>query len=84
MSLLVKAVKGLGKFVLGGGVLGAAFGGKVKKPPRPIPQATRDDAAEMAARDDALRLRRGSAADLLLSGGAEPGGGSLGRFVLGS
>ena len=57
---------------------------KKKGPAKPLPQATRDDADVMAARDDALRLRRGSAADLLLGGGAEPGGSALGRFVLGS
>lgn len=88
MSFLKGAVKGLGKFVLGGGLLGlgvnALFGGKKKKPPVALPQATRDDAEALAARDDALRLRRGSAADQLLGGGAEPGAGTLGRFVLGS
>lgn len=88
MSFLKGAVKSLGKFVLGGGVLGlginALSGKKKKKPPTPLPQATRDDADAIAARDDALRLRRGSAADLLLGGGAEPGGSALGRFVLGS
>ena len=87
MTFLKGAVKSLGKFVLGGGVLGLglnALTGKKKKPPTPLPQATRDDAEAIAARDDALRLRRGSAADLLLGGGAEPGGSALGRFVLGS
>ena len=88
MSFLKGVVKGLGKFVLGGGLLGLginALAGKKKKPPVALPQATRDDAEAMAARDDALRLRRGSAADLLTgAAGAEPGGSALGRFVLGS
>ena len=87
MSFLKGVVKGLGKFVLGGGVLGlgaSALAGKKKKPPTPLPQATRDEAEALAMRDDKLRLRRGSAADQLLGGGAEPGAGALGRFVLGS
>ena len=86
MSFLKGAVKSLGKFVLGGGVLGLGLGAlnTKKTPPSPLAQATRDEAEVIAARDDALRLRRGSAADLLLAGGAEPGGSALGRFVLGS
>ena len=87
MAFLTSIGKKVGKFVLGGGVLGLglkALTGKKKKPPTPLPQATLDEADVMAARDDALRLRRGSAADLLLGGGAEPGGSALGRFVLGS
>lgn len=87
MSFLKGVVKGLGKFVLGGGVLGLGLNALTKKkkgPAKPLPQATRDDAEALALRDDGLRLRRGSAADQLLGGGAEPGAGTLGRFVLGS
>ena len=85
MAFLKGVVKGLGKFARGG-LLGVALGGKKKKgPAAPLLQATRDDATILAARDDALRLRRGSAADLLTgAAGAEPGGSALGRFVLGS
>lgn len=86
MAFLTKIGKSVGKFVLGGGLLGLGLNAltKKKKPPVPLPQATRDDADVMAQRDDALWLRRGAAADLLLGGGAEPGGAALGRFVLGS
>ncbi len=69
MSFLRKLIKKKGK----------------KAPAKPLPQATRDEARDLAMRDEELARRRGGAADLLLGlGGAEPGGASLGRFVLGS
>lgn len=83
MSFVKKAVKGL----FGGGLLGlginALFGGKKKQQlalPRP---ATRDDAAELAARDAELARRRGAGADRIPGASGEPTGG-LGRLIMGS
>lgn len=75
-------VLGAAGFAAAGPIGGAAgfaagsllFGGKKRSPG--VPQrgaplvARRDDAAELAARDDELRRRRGSAADMILNGSA--------------
>lgn len=52
----------------------AAAVGLFKKPkiPAPAPAPTRDDVARQAIKEDALRKRRGGAADILTgAGGAE-------------
>ncbi len=43
-----------------------------KKPdiPAPLPVATRDDAAAQVAQDDAIRRRRGTAANMLVAAGS--------------
>lgn len=83
----MKLVKKAFKFVLGGGVVGSLLRGKKKKQitAQPLPEARRDDAAELAAREDELRRRKGSAADMILSGsaGAEAAI-APGKLVLGS
>lgn len=67
------------------GLLG--IGKKKKAPVQPamLPTATRDDARAMVDRDDALRRRKGSAADQILNGstGAEAAI-APGRLVLGN
>jgi hypothetical protein len=56
---------------------------KAPKMPAPTPTATRDDARAQIASGDALKKRRGGAADMLSgAGGAEAGGG--GKDTLGS
>ncbi len=56
---------------------------KAPKLPSPAPTPTRDDARAQIAASDALRKRRGGAADTLTgSGGAEAGAG--GKDTLGS
>lgn len=70
-----------------GGVAGLLFNplGHKKKPIQPLPVATRDDAQALQAEDDALRRRKGSAADVLTgAAGAEPGVGSVGKLVVGN
>lgn len=84
MSFLVKAVKGVGKFLLGGGLAGALFGGGKKKEPLALPRpATRDDAVLLAERDAELARRRGASADRIPGASGEPAGG-LGRLIVGS
>lgn len=52
--------------------------------PAPLPTATRDDALAAAEQADALRRRRGGAADMVTGAyGAEPLGGT-GKATLGS
>ncbi|GGD73975.1 hypothetical protein [Croceicoccus mobilis] len=76
-----KVIKTVGRFVTGG-VLGLAMGGKKKTVAQPGP-VSRDDAAMEAERNDALRKRRGGAADMLTgTGGAEAGGGA--KFIAGN
>jgi hypothetical protein len=59
-------LKNIGKFVIGGGLLGSLFGsGKKKALPQPLPGATRDDAAAAIASEDELRKRRGGLDDIL-------------------
>lgn len=70
------------------GLLGAKklLGGKKK--PRPVLEprpARRDEEREAIAEADALRRRKGAAADLITGvRGAEASGGSIGRLVLGA
>ena len=79
MGFLGKAAATL----LFGGV-GALLGGKKDKPRQPRP-VTRDSIQEEVQRDDELRRRRGSAADMLTATrGAEASGASIGRLVVGS
>lgn len=73
--------------------IGSVFTGALKavglvktpgKAPKPIPTATRDDAREKVMADDALRRRRGGAADILTgSAGAEASAGATGKSMLG-
>lgn len=80
----------IAKFVLGGGLLGVGIRALTKKKsaaqqPSMLPTATRDDARSMIDREDALRRRKGSAADMILNGstGAEAAL-APGRLVLGN
>jgi hypothetical protein len=53
------------------------FGLKTPHVPGPTPMPTRDDAADLAAREDQLRRRKGSAADQITGPkGAEAGSGA--------
>lgn len=63
MTKLFKSIVKL-PFGLLGAAVGSAIGGK-KKVAAPLPQATRDDAVEMARQDDELRRRKGAAADMI-------------------
>lgn len=70
-----------------GGVLGLGLGGlfgRKKRPALPKP-ATRDDAANEAAREQDLARRRGASADRIVGsvGGASSAGG-IGRLIPGS
>ncbi len=81
MKIAKKALK-LALGPIAGTLLG--LGGKKKKLPAPLPQATRDDAAAMVAQEDELRRRQGAAADMLTgSTGAEAAIGA-GRFIPGN
>lgn len=86
MSFVGKAIGGIGKFLLGGGLLGlgakALLGKKKGVGPAPIP--TRDDARAQAERDQLLARRRGAAADIISGASGEPGAGQIGRLVVGS
>lgn len=58
---------------------------KAPKLPAPVPTPTRDDAREAVAMDDALRRRRGGAADIVTGrSGAEAAAGAVGKETLGS
>lgn len=64
-----------------------ALTGAFKRPalPAPLPTPTRDAAAAAIASDDALRKRRGGAADILNSAsGVEAGPSAGGKDTLGS
>ena len=80
----------IAKFVLGGGLFGSLLGGGSKpaaaaQGPAQVPVPTRDDARAELARSNALRRRRGAAADMIVNGsaGAEAALGS-GKMVLGN
>jgi hypothetical protein len=65
--------------------IGGTIASLVNKPklPTAVPVATRDDAEAQQQQDDALRQRRGAAADILTgTTGAEAGAGAT--FVAGS
>lgn len=67
--------------------IGKAIAGSGKTPalPAPLPVPTLDTARQTIAASDALRRRRGGAADIVTgSGGAEAGAGSVGKATLGS
>lgn len=65
-----------------GSLLG--IGGKAKKLRTPKP-VTRDTVREQVERDDALRRRRGTAADMITgTRGAEASAASVGRLVVGN
>lgn len=54
------------------------------KLPAPLPQPTRDDAAAAVRMDDALKKRRGGAADIMFgASGAEAAPGTTGKTALG-
>lgn len=58
------------------GVLSPLLFGKKPKVPDPVPQATRNEAAEEALKRDRVAKRRGAAANLLLgAAGAESSAG---------
>lgn len=92
----MQVLGGVAKFLFGGGLLGggllgvgarAILGGGGSKKPQVLGQrpATRDDAMLAIERNDALRRRKGAAADLITgTRGAEAAAGSTGRLVLGS
>lgn len=86
MSFVAKAIGGIGKFLLGGGLLGmgarALLSKKKASGPAPIP--TRDDARAQAERDMLLARRRGAAADIISGASGEPSAGQIGRLVVGS
>jgi hypothetical protein len=81
-------IRKIGKFLLGGGLLGAGVkalvGGKSKKAAVAVPQATRDDAAAAIAADDELRRRKGGAADILTGSRGAEAALTGGKLVLGS
>lgn len=60
-KIVGKVLSPIGSIV--GGILGTT---KAPKLPGATPVATRDDAADAQARDDEIRRRRGSAANMLL------------------
>ena len=87
MAFIGKAIRGVGKFLGGGGLLGGLLGGilgkkKQQQPLLPRP-ATRDDASLLAERDAELARRRGASADRIRGASGEPAGG-LGRLIVGS
>ncbi len=86
MSFVGKAIGGIGKFLLGGGLLG--LGAKAllskKKGIGPAPIPTRDDARAQSERDLLLARRRGAAADIISGASGEPSAGQIGRLVVGS
>ena len=57
--------------------------GKKKEAPRQQLPAQRDEARDLAAREDELRKRKGAAADRIPGASGEPAGG-LGRLIVGS
>lgn len=68
---------------LGGMLAASALKPKTPELPAPIPVPSRDDARATIAAQDALRKRRGGAADILTgAGGAEAG--ATGKATLGS
>lgn len=73
---------GLGGLLFGGAARLLGLGGKKQVAAQPV--ATRDDAAAAVARDDALRRRQGSVADMIVSGSAGATPGMVGKMVLGS
>lgn len=82
----MKLVGGLAKTVLSpvAGVL-SLLTPKAPKLPAPLATPTRDDAAKLIENDDALRKRRGGAADILTgAGGAEAGAAATGKQTLGA
>lgn len=86
MSFVAKAIGGIGKFFLGGGLLGLgakALLGK-KKAATSMAMPTRDDARAQAERDLLLARRRGAAADIISGASGEPSAGQIGRLVVGS
>ena len=85
MSFLGKAIKGIGKALLGGGLIGTLLGGgRKKQQPLALPRpATRDDAVLLAERDAELARRRGASADRIPGASGEPAGG-FGRLIVGS
>lgn len=84
----MKAIGGITKFVLGGGLLGmgarALFKNKKKSAVQPLPTATRDDGAALAQEEDEFRRRKGSAADILTGSTGAEAALSGGKLVLGS
>jgi hypothetical protein len=82
---MMTVLKKIGKFVLGGGLLGSILGGGKKKAlPQPLPGATRDDAAALIASEDELRKRRGGLDDILTGTRGAEAALQSGRLVVGN
>lgn len=85
MRSVLRGLGFLGGGLLGGPLIKAIAGGKKKSPIQPVPGATRDDAAAIAqATEDAIRRRKGSAADILTGSTGAEAALSGGKLVLGS
>lgn len=65
MAKLFKSIAKLPFGLIGAAVKPLAGGGKKKPAAVPLPQANRDEAVEMARREDELRRRQGAASDML-------------------
>lgn len=71
--------------VLGGVLPRLLFSGKKKAGPAPLPEASRDVAAEQQAIDDELLRRKGSIADIMTgTRGAEAAASQVGKLVVGN
>jgi hypothetical protein len=89
--MMMALLKKVGKFLLGGGLVGMGVRALTKKkkddpaegPLSMMKPATRDDALIEAERERELARRRGASADRIVSGGGLPAGG-LGRLIVGS
>jgi hypothetical protein len=81
-----KIIGGIGKFLLGGGLLGMGIKALVKQPKQLAPPAipTRDDAAAAAAADDELQRRRGAQADIITGTRGAEALPTAGRLVRGN
>lgn len=88
---MAKVIGGIGKFLLGGGLLGSgvkaavkavAGGKKNKQAQAPLAMVSRDEAT--ASIDDELLRRRGGAADILTGATGAEAALSGGKLVLGS
>lgn len=66
MTKLFKSIAKLPFGLIGAAVKPLVGGGGKKKPvAAPLPQASRDEAVEMARQEDELRRRKGAAADMI-------------------
>ncbi len=81
-----KIIGGIGKFLLGGGLLGMGIKALTKSPQVDVPQAIpqRDDAAAAVMADDELRRRKGAAADMITGTRGAEALPTAGRLVRGN